>query len=262
MDYLLNTAWVALAVMAYLILVRRSVVSALSHPERFPTTIWRWPEAIYTVSVVMFFLLMAASSFGKAPSRVNLEALKSSFILYSAIILFVVGYLVYRNVDLMEAFGLQGGKWVRGLPAMFIGLSLVLPPIYGAQWLGYSLAGPDAEPQPIVTFLMNAHGWQSRLAVIGIAVIAAPLTEELIFRGCLYGIVRQIGGRYSAMAVSAIVFALIHGHIPSIPGLVILAVALALLYEQTGSLWAPISMHAAFNAASIFGTIMWPDAMK
>jgi membrane protease YdiL (CAAX protease family) len=64
------------------------------------------------------------------------------------------------------------------------------------------------------------------------------------------------------MAVSALVFALIHGHVPSIPGLVILAVALALLYEQTGSLWAPISMHAAFNAASIFGTIMWPDAMK
>ncbi len=262
MDYLLNSAWVALAVMAYLFLVRRSVASALSHRDRFPKTIWRWPEAIYTIAVVMFFLLMAASSFGKAPVRVSLGALKSSLVLYCAIILFVVGFLVYRNVDLMEAFGLQGVKWARGLPAIFIGLSLVLPPIYGAQCLGYSFAGPDAEPQPIVTFLMHAQGWQSYLAVIGIAVFAAPLTEELIFRGCLYGIVRQLGGRYVAMAVSALVFALIHGHVPSIPGLVILAVALALLYEQTGSLWAPISMHAAFNAISIFGTIMWPDTMK
>ncbi len=262
MDSLLHSAWLALAVIAYLFILRRSVSSALSHADRFPSAVWRWPEAMYTVSVVMFFLLMAASSFGKAPAPVNLGALKTSLILYCAIVLFVFGFLVYRNVDLIEAFGLQRGKWVRGLPATFIGLSLVLPPIYGAQCLGYSFAGPDAEPQPIVTFLMHAQGWQSYLAVIAIAVFAAPLTEELIFRGCLYGIVRQVGGRYVAMGVSAIVFALIHGHIPSLPGLVILALALALVYEKTGTLWAPISMHAAFNAISIFGTIMWPDVMK
>jgi hypothetical protein len=100
------------------------------------------------------------------------------------------------------------------------------------------------------------------MAVVAIAVFAAPLTEELIFRGCLYGIVRQTANRYVAMGVSAVVFALIHGHIPSLPGLVILSVALTLLYEETGTLWAPISMHAGFNAISIFGTIMWPDAMK
>ena len=262
MEYLLHSVWIALAVGAYLLIVRRSVRSALSHSARFPVCVWHWPEAVFTISVVMFFLLMAATSFGKPPSPVHLEAIKSSLTLYCAIILFLVGFLVYRNVDLMGAFGLQVGKWARGLPATFIALGLVLPPIYGAQFLGYTLAGPSAEPQPIVTFLMNAQGWQSYMAVVAIAVFAAPLTEELIFRGCLYGIVRQTANRYVAMGVSAVVFALIHGHIPSLPGLVILSVALTLLYEETGTLWAPISMHAGFNAISIFGTIMWPDAMK
>ena len=262
MEYLLHSIWMAVAVGAYLLIARRSVRIALSHSSRFPVVVWHWPESIFTISIVMFFLLMAASSFGNAPSPVHLKAIKSSLTLYCAIILFVVGFLVYRNVNLIEAFGLQVGKWVRGLPSTFLAVGLVLPPIFAAQFLGYTFAGPSAEPQPIVTFLMNAQGWQSYLAVIGIAVFAAPLTEELIFRGCLYGIVRQLGGRYVAMGVSAVVFALIHGHIPSLPGLVILAVALALLYEHTGSLWAPISMHAAFNAISIFGTIMWPDFMK
>jgi membrane protease YdiL (CAAX protease family) len=95
-----------------------------------------------------------------------------------------------------------------------------------------------------------------------IAVVAAPLAEELIFRGCLYGILRQIGGRLLAIAVSSLLFALIHGHLPSLAGLMVLSVGLSLLYEKTGSLWAPILLHAAFNGLSIYGTLQWPDLMK
>jgi membrane protease YdiL (CAAX protease family) len=43
------------------------------------------------------------------------------------------------------------------------------------------------------------------------------------------------------------------------PGLLILAVILCLLYERTGSLWAPITMHALFNAATIATLILWPE---
>ena len=111
-------------------------------------------------------------------------------------------------------------------------------------------------------FLLKSSGWQARAAVFGIAVVAAPVTEELIFRGCLYGILRKSGGRVTAIVVSSVLFALIHGHLPSLPGLVVLAVGLALVYERCGSLWAPISMHAAFNALTIAAAIFWPDLGK
>jgi membrane protease YdiL (CAAX protease family) len=113
-----------------------------------------------------------------------------------------------------------------------------------------------------VTFLLEHDGLRDRLAVAAIALIAAPLTEELVFRGCFYGVLRQVGGRWLAIGVTAVVFALIHGHAASIPGLLILAVALALLYEVTGSLWAPLALHAVFNGLSLLGTILGPEAMQ
>jgi membrane protease YdiL (CAAX protease family) len=113
-----------------------------------------------------------------------------------------------------------------------------------------------------VTFLLEHCSIRDRLTVALIAVVAAPLTEELIFRGCLYGILRQSAGRIVAIIISSLIFALIHGHLPSLAGLVVLAVGLCLLYEKTGSLWAPVLLHASFNALSIICTLQWPELLK
>ena len=56
-----------------------------------------------------------------------------------------------------------------------------------------------------------------------------------------FGVTPGDGGR---CLISASVFAAIHAHIPSLAGLFVLAVALTLVYEGAGSLWAPILMHS------------------
>lgn len=246
----------------YLKLASQASRSALQQGHFFPSQTWKWPETLLTTGVVLFFLLMAVPSFTAPPGRIDLKAIESALGLYASIILFVVGFLVFRNVNPIEAFGLRWLSWRQGLVAVIVTLALVLPAIYAAQWVGYSLCGPETDPQPIVSFLIEHQSLWDRLSVILIAVVAAPLTEELIFRGCLYGILRQIGGKFVAIAVSSLLFALIHGHAPSLAGLIILSVGLSLLYEKTGSLWAPILLHAAFNGLSIYGTLQWPDLMK
>lgn len=246
----------------YLKLASQASRSALQQGHFFPSQTWKWPETLLTTGVVLFFLLMAVPSFTAPPGRIDLKAIESALGLYASIILFVVGFLVFRNVNPIEAFGLRWLSWRQGLVAVIVTLALVLPAIYAAQWVGYSLCGPETDPQPIVSFLIEHQSLRDRLSVILIAVVAAPLTEELIFRGCLYGILRQIGGKFVAIAVSSLLFALIHGHAPSLAGLIILSVGLSLLYEKTGSLWAPILLHAAFNGLSIYGTLQWPDLMK
>ena len=246
----------------YLKLASQASRSALQQGHFFPSQTWKWPETLLTTGVVLFFLLMAVPSFTAPPGRIDLRAIESALGLYASIILFVVGFLVFRNVNPIEAFGLRWLSWRQGLVAVIVTLALVLPAIYAAQWVGYSLCGPETDPQPIVSFLIEHQSLWDRLSVILIAVVAAPLTEELIFRGCLYGILRQIGGKFVAIAVSSLLFALIHGHAPSLAGLIILSVGLSLLYEKTGSLWAPILLHAAFNGLSIYGTLQWPDLMK
>ena len=246
----------------YLKWASQAARSALASENPFPSIIWKWPESLLITGVVVFFLLMAIPAFTGPAGAIDLKAIESALGLYSAIVLFIIGFLVFRNINPVEAFGLRWVSWRSGLLAVITTLALLMPLIYAAQWLGYTWSGPQTAPQPIVSFLVEHQTFKDRLFVVLIAVVAAPLTEELIFRGCLYGILRQVGGRFTAIAVSSLLFALIHGHIPSLAGLVILAVGLSLLYEKTGSLWAPILLHAGFNGLSIYGTLQWPDLMK
>lgn len=208
----------------------------------------------------MFFLAMALASAGQKSGKIDMGSLGASLVLYVALVLLVIGFLVFRNFNILKTFGLGVRGWSWRTVAGW--LLMCIPPVYLLQSLSYVLSSPDQGPQAIVEFLLKSSGWQARAAVFGIAVIAAPVTEELIFRGCLYGVLRKSNGRWPALVISSIVFALIHGHLPSLPGLVILAAGLALVYERCGSLWAPISMHAAFNGLTILAAIFLPDFAK
>lgn len=258
----LKIAILLLSGLLYWKLASAAARSALSRGKSFPSLVWKWPEAILSGCIVLFFLLMAIPSFTGPPGRIDIKAIDSALALYTSIVLFVVGFLVFRNVNPIEAFGLRWPSWRRGIWVVPAALALLLPAIYAAQWAGYSLCGSETGPQPIVSFLIEHQSFRDRLSVVLIAVVAAPLTEELVFRGCLYGVLRQFAGRIVAIAATSLLFALIHGHFPSLAGLVILAVGLSLVYEKTGSLWAPVLLHASFNGLSIYGTLQWPDLMK
>lgn len=189
-----------------------------------------------------------------------MQSLGASFVLYAALVLLIVGFLVFRNFNILTTFGLHVRGW--DWRAITGWLLMTLPPVYLVQLVSYALSAPDQSPQAIVDFLLKSNGWQTRAAIFGVAVVAAPVTEELVFRGCLYGILRKSIGRWPAIATSALVFALIHGHAPSLPGLLMLAVGLSLVYERCGSLWAPISMHAAFNGLTILTAIFLPNLVQ
>ena len=95
-----------------------------------------------------------------------------------------------------------------------------------------------------------------------ITLVIAPVAEELIFRGYIFGVLCRYVGKWWALLISAMVFAAIHAHIPSLAGLVALAITLTLVYEGTGSLWAAILMHSLFNAITVVFTLAWPDLAK
>jgi membrane protease YdiL (CAAX protease family) len=52
-----------------------------------------------------------------------------------------------------------------------------------------------------------------------------------------------------------VLFAAIHNNALGFPGLTLLALALTLAYEFTGTLLVPVFMHACFNGISLF--VMW-----
>lgn len=83
------------------------------------------------------------------------------------------------------------------------------------------------------------------LAVL--AVFAAPLFEELIFRGVLYGGLRRSLSARSSVLASALVFALVHPPLSFVP-VFVMAVLAATVYERNKLLYAPIAAHMTYNA--------------
>jgi ABC-2 type transport system permease protein len=82
------------------------------------------------------------------------------------------------------------------------------------------------------------------------AIAAAPLFEEFIFRGLIFGGLRRSHGLLFSVTASAAIFAIVHPAVSVAPVFVMGALA-ALVYERTRMLAAPMLVHAIYNAAVI-----------
>ncbi|MDH3584508.1 MAG: CPBP family glutamic-type intramembrane protease, partial [Phycisphaerae bacterium] len=102
--------------------------------------------------------------------------------------------------------------------------------------------------------------------LVAVAVIGAPLVEEIVFRGLLQTALRHariVLRRWGVIVVASAVFTGIHvgaADWHAMPALFVLSLGLGFLYERTGSLWAPILMHALFNASQIALTLLLTPA--
>jgi membrane protease YdiL (CAAX protease family) len=99
------------------------------------------------------------------------------------------------------------------------------------------------------------------LAVAG-ALVLAPVSEELLFRGILQSGIKKLAflhwgsmrHRWIAIGVAAALFGGMHFATPQqVPALIVLGLILGYLYERTGSLILPMLVHMLFNAR----TLLW-----
>jgi membrane protease YdiL (CAAX protease family) len=81
--------------------------------------------------------------------------------------------------------------------------------------------------------------------------IIAPCGEELFFRGFAYRCFCTRWGPAAGMLVSAALFSLIHLNPDGLLPIFVVGCALAYLYERTGTLVAPFTLHAANNIAAV-----------
>jgi membrane protease YdiL (CAAX protease family) len=83
--------------------------------------------------------------------------------------------------------------------------------------------------------------------LLPLTVLAAPLFEEFIFRGLIFGGLRRLMGALPAAAGSAALFAIVHPPLAMVP-VFVLGLCAAWAYERSKSLLAPMLVHAAYNA--------------
>ena len=184
--------------------------------------------------------------------------------------LVVLGYPASRGVHWRELRGLIGLHTGRGVGAEVLnGLLCYITavPLLAGGLVVFGivtaivnrLAGPQPAPShPVVEMFGGAGGFQVMMMFM-LASVTAPIVEEIMFRGCLYGHlrgtvaprVRGLSMLVSAVA-SSVVFAIIHPQgVLFVPALGGLAVGFCIYREMRGSLIAPMVAHGINNAVTL-----------
>lgn len=139
-----------------------------------------------------------------------------------------------------------------------VGVSLLAYLVYvGCALVISVLLSP--EQVDITRELGSDEGTLGAIAAGTLIIGAAPLSEEIFFRGFLFGGIRQRAPFVVAALVPSTIWGLFHYTGPDTWGVVLqltlFGLVLAWLYERTGSIWPPIAVHA-FNNAVAFALLV------
>lgn len=177
-------------------------------------------------------------------------------IMYSAGALFTV---VFLRKFLRRSFDVLAENLSQCLLALFAALALD----FALSWvlsLALTLLGgwPSSTANNEAVISLAAEG---RNRMFAISVFLAPVVEEPIFRGLLYGAVRR-HSRAAAYFASVLVFGLYHvwqyvfvfadwRYLLQIINYIPVTAALCYSYERSGSIWVPMAFHMFINAMSM-----------
>ena len=98
-----------------------------------------------------------------------------------------------------------------------------------------------------------------------IVVILAPVVEEAIFRGYVFGNLREYG-RWPAYLASCLLFAWVHvwpfvaagwdfSYLPLMVQYIVPGLVMAWTFERAGSLWGSVLLHCAVNGLAVWSAM-------
>ena len=232
--------------------VRQIRIRRVLPPERYrgPSVFLLLALALVIGSALTAPFTDDALALGSGQGEISL--LGSAVILVAAQLgLLIVGYLfVYRTNALAALPSFPGRDPIRAVVAglgwgvlAWIGSTIVL--FLVSELLARIGRPPPVGPAEQAIALLDP--WLVTVAI----VVFAPIAEELFFRGIVFNAWLREAGRTWAYIGSAALFAAIHLSLESLLPIFLLGLALAWVYQRTGNLIAPITMHATVNGISV-----------
>ena len=232
--------------------------------------LWRWgltpaararPAALpaWDVSISDFFLFVwlvflggligqyaLALYFKSHPLTVPHQLILGTTALHGGMLLGMAGYRFsfgWRQPRLTFAFP---NALRSGLVTFLITLPVIT--LVSLLWQGLlKLCHVTPSPQESIELLRHTDSVAFRVTLVLVAILVAPISEELLFRAGLFRYMRTHVPRWIALLVPALLFAVLHLDIGSFVPLVALAIVFSLAYEKTGNIGTTIVAHALFN---------------
>lgn len=141
----------------------------------------------------------------------------------------------------------------------FLGWCAAFPLVLLMALVASLLTGSQGSENPVISQIMSAANAPNPIVILlfylTIAVMA-PICEETMFRGFIYGALRPRLGAALAVLVSAMIFGLVHFDKGGILGLIAIGIVLAYLFERTKSLLPCMITHGLWNGAMFTATLI------
>lgn len=221
-------------------------------------TPWDW-EITWQVLVVGFFffgqillpLLIGIS--GINPSGWTIRG-KALYVLVTYILMTAGGltvlYFSIRDYFPLpkDWFKLKGNNWlVWGLGGYFVAIPLVVIVSIINQQIWQGQGGSN----PLLFLAVQAQDTVALLIFFSTAAIAAPIFEEIIFRGFLLPSLTRYVPVWGAIILSSLLFSIAHLSLSEVLPLTALGLVLGLVYTRSRNLLSSILVHSLWNSGTL-----------
>ena len=226
---------------------------ALTRPQRWGfwmTCVWFGVYLVATQAVLTLAVLLGYAHWMKLPMNINGARELMGSTEHMLLVAMAVNLLSLPLIVLMVK-SKRGSIWRDymawrgvGFGRVVLWVIICLLSVFGMGILHHALGWTESGFMDELV-LTRSPIWM----VLSVAVIA-PIFEEMVFRGFVYGGFERSVGALPAVLLSSLLFTVLHGqyNVYELAQIFVLGMVLGLARMRTQSLFTPIVMHAANNA--------------
>jgi membrane protease YdiL (CAAX protease family) len=215
---------------------------------------FKQPDLMVCWAFIAYILLNIGTGFGQPEHDVTQKEITRGALFFWGIVVLLYAFMLIRGINPFRQFGIFRRNFFLCL-AMGVGLLLAAHPmVLVIEGVTAAAMHGQAQPQNVVEYFRDVSeksDFDAICTMLLLAVVVAPVAEETIFRGYIYGVLKRYFGGIGAGLFSAALFAGLHLNVAALPALFVLALCLTLAYEATGSLLVNIFMHGFFNLSML-----------
>jgi len=229
------------------------------------TVKWNVWDVCRVVILFLFFgymLVMIESALAKVLPVVkndNLRMVINSSILDTITVVFILYFTVRQYKEMPVSLGLSFRNFFKNIFYGIMGY-IAAAPILLAILIGISavtnLIHYVPKEQAVVRLFLKEENTTFLFCTTLFASIFGPMIEEVFFRGFMYNAFKKYVGIFWAAVVTAVIFAGLHAHAVGFLPIMALGLLLVYLYEKTGTLVAPMTVHIMHNLGMVLMVLL------
>jgi membrane protease YdiL (CAAX protease family) len=215
------------------------------------------------IAIVIYFVIKVRQT-GGMPKTFEIDWLNATLSIASTfpahLLTLLLCWLVVTRVGKRPFWQTLGWRWhsqfkwvhAVGLAFLMMGLAYLLEKL---------LPHKETDLEKLLKL-----GASVRVMVAALAVLTAPLVEEVVYRGVLYSGIERVWGKAAGVVLVTFLFALVHvpqywGSYAAITAIVSLSLVLTLLRAATGGILPCVATHLVYNGVQAVALLAAPDKM-